>query len=214
VIDLHTHSTYSDGSDTPSVLARRAREAGLHAIALTDHNSLSNAIPLQRLAPFPVIVGEEIKTTEGEIIGLFLTDEIPRGMSPEATVEAIHQQGGVVYIPHPFDRVRRSVLRTEALMEILDQVDVIETYNSRISFPGDVLTAIRFAEKHGKLKGAGSDSHVFWELGNSFVEMPEFTERDGFLQSLAQGSIHGKLTHPVAHLASTITKWRKKYMKR
>ncbi|MHB1161957.1 MAG: PHP-associated domain-containing protein [Chloroflexota bacterium] len=147
-------------------------------------------------------------------MGLFLTDEIPRGKSPGATVEEIRRQGGVVYIPHPFDRVRRSVLRREALMEILDQVDVIETYNSRISFRGDVDAAISFAHAHGKLQGAGSDSHVWWELGNSHVEMPEFEGRDGFLQSLTQGTIRGKLTTPVAHVASSFTKIRNRYLKR
>ena len=187
---------------------------GINCIALTDHNTLSNAVALQRLAPFPVIPGEEIKTTQGEIIGLFLTDEIPRGMSPGATVEAIRQQGGVVYIPHPFDRVRRSVLLPEALMEILEEVNVIETYNSSISFKADVETAIQFADKYEKLKGAGSDSHVWWELGNSYVEMPEFQGAEGFLQAMGEGTIHGKLTHPVAHFASTLTKWRKKYLKR
>ena len=212
--DLHLHSFHSpDGNMSLDTIVHTCLRRGINCIALTDHNRMSNALALQRLAPFRVIAGEEIKTTEGEIIGLFLTDEIPRGMSPGATVEAIRQQGGVVYIPHPFDRIRKSVLRTGALMEILAEVDVIETYNSRISFPGDVATAFRFAEAHGKLKGAGSDAHVWWELGNSCVEMPDF---DGgsqpFLRSLALGKVHGKLSNPVAHLASTITKWRKKYL--
>lgn len=214
--DLHLHSFHSpDCNMSLDTIIRTCLRRGINCIALTDHNKISNALALQRLAPFPVIAGEEVKTTEGEIIGLFLTDEIPRGMSPGATVEAIRRQGGVVYIPHPFDRVRRSVLRTEALLEIVGEVDVIETYNSRISFPADVATAVRFADKYGKLKGAGSDSHVWWELGNSHVEMPEFEGgSEEFLQSLAQGKIHGKLTNPVAHFASTLTKWRKKYLKR
>ncbi|MGE5620881.1 MAG: PHP-associated domain-containing protein [Sphingomonadaceae bacterium] len=213
--DLHLHSQLSpDCNMSLDTIVRTCLRRGIDCIALTDHNSFSAVRRLQSLAPFHVIPGEEIKTTEGEIIGLFLTDEIPRGKSPGATVEEIRRQGGVVYVPHPFDRIRRSVLRREALMEILDQVDVIETYNSRISFHQDVEKAMSFAREHGKLQGAGSDSHVWWELGNSYVEMPDFEGRDGFLRSLAQGTIHGKLTTPLAHVASSFTKIRKKYLKR
>ncbi len=213
--DLHLHSNRSsDCNMSLDTIIQTCLRRGINCIALTDHNTISAALELQRLAPFTVIPGEEIKTTEGEIIGLFLTDEIPRGKSPGATVEEIHRQGGVVYIPHPFDRVRRSVLRRAALMEVLDQVDVIEVYNSRISFRRDVEEAQRFALDHGKLQGAGSDSHIWWELGNSYVEMSEFEDRDSFLSSLAQGTIHGKLTSPAAHFASSLTKLRKKYLKR
>ncbi len=213
--DLHLHSFHSsDCNMSFDTIIRTCVRRGINCIAITDHNSLAAATTLGGLAPFRVIPGEEIKTTEGEIIGLFLTDEIPRGKTPGATVEEIRQQGGVVYIPHPFDRLRRSVLRREALLEIVGEVDVIETYNSRISFKRDVEEARRFALEHGKLQGAGSDSHVWWELGHSYVEMPEFDDRDGFLRSLAQGTIHGKLTSPIAHVASSFTKVRKKYLKR
>lgn len=213
--DLHLHSSISpDCNMSLDTIIRTCLRRGIGCIALTDHNRLSNALALQRIAPFHVIPGEEIKTSEGEIIGLFLADEIPRGMTPGATVEAIRRQGGLIYIPHPFDRVRRSVLRTGALMEILDEVDVVEAYNSRITFPADIQRAVLFAREHGKLLGAGSDAHVWWELGNSVVEMPEFDgSREGFLRALAQGRATGKLTTPLAHAASSFIKWRKKYLR-
>lgn len=212
--DLHLHSFRSpDCNMSLDTIIRTCLRRGINCVALTDHNSLSAAPALQRLAPFPVILGEEIKTTEGEITGLFLTDEIPRGKTPGATVEEIRRQGGVVYIPHPFDRVRRGAIRREALLEILDQVDVIESYNSRISFRADVEAAERFALEHGKLQGAGSDSHVWWELGNSYVEMPEFEGAEGFLRSLAEGKIHGRLSSPAVHLASSFARFRKKYLR-
>jgi predicted metal-dependent phosphoesterase TrpH len=195
-------------------IIRTCLQRGIGCIAITDHNTFAAAMELQRLAPFPVIPGEEIKTTHGEIIGLFISEEIPRGMSPGATAEDIHAQGGVVYIPHPFDRVRKSVIQREALLEIVDLVDVIETRNSRITFKADQEVAERFATEHAKLRGGGSDAHVWWELGHSYVEMREFEGRDDFMASLAAGTVCGKLTSPAAHFASTFTKWHKKYLMR
>ena len=191
-------------------IIRTCVRRGINCIAITDHNTLAAAQKLQQLAPFPVIAGEEIKTTNGEIIGLFLTDEIPRGKSPGETVEEIRRQGGVVYIPHPFDRLRKSVLSRAALMEILLEVDVIEVFNSRISFKADLEIAARFAAEHRKLRGAGSDAHVWWELGHAYVEMAEFEGAEGFLESLRHGRVHGMLSSPVAHIVSTINKWRKR----
>ena len=195
-------------------IIRTCIRLGINCIALTDHNTFAAARELERIAPFLVIPGEEIKTTRGEIIGLFISEEIPRGKSPRDTAEEIHAQGGIVYIPHPFDRVRKSALQRDALLDIIDSVDVIEARNSRTTFPSDQESADRFAEAHDKLRGAGSDAHVWWELGHSYVEMPEFEGAAGFLRALSAGTVHGKLSSPVAHLASTITKWRKKYLVR
>jgi predicted metal-dependent phosphoesterase TrpH len=212
--DLHLHSFRSHDSQTSlDRIIRTCLDRGIDCVALTDHNSFASALELQRLAPFPVIPGEEVKTTEGEIIGLFLQDEIPRGMSAGATAEEIKRQGGVVYIPHPFDRVRNGPLAPGALEEIIAMVDVIETFNSRITFMGDVHAAERFAADHEKLRGAGSDAHVWWELGRAYVEIPEFTGRDGFLESLAQGKVVGRLSSPTVHLFSSYAKWRKRYVR-
>ena len=115
---------------------------------------------------------------------------------------------------HPFDRVRKSVLKKEALLEIVDLVDVIEVLNARITFKRDALSAEQFAVERQKLMGAGSDAHTWWEIGGAYVEIPEFEMgRDGFLQALSQGAIHGKLAWPGVHLASSFTKWRKKYLR-
>jgi predicted metal-dependent phosphoesterase TrpH len=212
--DLHLHSFRSHDSHTGlDRIIRTCLDRGIDCVALTDHNSFASALELQRLAPFPVIPGEEVKTTEGEIIGLFLQAEIPRGMSAGATAEEIKRQGGVVYIPHPFDRVRKGPLAREALLEIIDMVDVIETLNSRITLTGDVRAAERFAADHGKLRGAGSDAHVWWELGRAYVEIPEFEGKEGFLTSLARGKVGGKLSSPTVHLFSSFAKWRKRYLR-
>lgn len=213
--DLHMHSNRSsDGDMNLDTIIQACQRRGIDCIALTDHNQLSAALELQKIAPFKVIAGEEIKTTHGEITGLFLQEEIPRGMSPGATAEEIRRQGGVVYIPHPFDRIRKNVLARDALLEIVDLVDVIEVLNARITFKGDAMAAERFAIEHGKLMGAGSDAHVWWEIGGAYVEVPDFEMgRSGFIQALSEGTIRGKLAWPGVHLASSFTKWRKKYFK-
>lgn len=213
--DLHMHSfRSSDGNMSLDTIIQTCQRRGIGCLALTDHNLLRAALELQKIAPFPVIAGEEVKTTHGEIIGLFLQEEIPRGMSPGAAAEEIRRQGGVVYVPHPFDRVRRSVIAREALLEIVELVDVIEVLNARITFKGDVAMAERFAVEHCKLMGAGSDAHVWQEIGMAYVEMPEFEMgREGFLHALAQGEIHGKLSWPSVHIFSSLNKWRKKYLR-
>lgn len=213
--DLHMHSyRSSDGNMSLDTIIQTCQRRGIDCIALTDHNQLGAALELQKVAPFAVIAGEEIKTTHGEITGLFLQEEIPGGMSPGATAEEIRRQGGVVYIPHPFDRVRKSVLARDALLEIVDLVDVIEVLNARITFKRDAMAAERFAIEHGKLMGAGSDAHVRWEIGGAYVEVAEFEMgRNGFLQALSQGTIHGKLAWPGVHLASSFNKWWRKYLK-
>ena len=213
--DLHLHSDRSpDGNMSLDTIVETCLRRGINCVAVTDHNVFSAAPILQRMAPFRVIPGEEIKTTEGEIIGLFLQEEIPRGMGPRATAEEIRRQGGIVYVPHPFDRLRKGRISPKGLLEILDLVDAVETYNSRITFQGDVREAERFALQHGKLQGAGSDAHVWWELGRSYVEMPEFEGRDGFLASLANGRILGRLSSPAVHLASAFVRARKMHLRR
>lgn len=211
--DLHLHSHRSpDCNMKPETIVRTCQRRGINCIALTDHNTFSGVRDLQRIAPFKVIAGEEIKTTHGEIIGLFLRDEIARGKSPGATAEEIKAQGGVVYIPHPFDRVRKSAMGRDVLLEIVHLVDVIETRNSRITFVADQTAAEQFAADYGKLRGGGSDAHISWELGHSYVEMSEFEGPEQFLSALAKGTVHGKLSSPAVHLASTIAKLRKKYL--
>lgn len=212
--DLHLHSFRSHDSLTSlDRIVSTCIDRGINCVALTDHDSFASALELQRIAPFRVIPGEEVKTREGEIIGLFLQAEIPRGMSAGATAEEIKRQGGVVYIPHPFDRLRKGPLAREALLEIIDMVDVIETFNARITFKSDVRAAESFAATHGKLRGAGSDAHVWWELGRAYVEIPEFDGRDGFLESMARGRVVGKLSSPAVHLFSSYSKLRKKYLR-
>ena len=213
--DFHMHTYHSPDCGTPpQALARRAVRVGLTCIAVTDHNSIQGGLDVQRIAPteLKVIVAEEIKSTMGEITGLFLREPVPRGLPPEETCRLIKEQGGLVSIPHPFDRVRRSVLKQQALDAILPYVDIVEVFNSRTPFLKDSLAALEFAKSHNLLAGAGSDAHHPWELGHVYVEMPPFEGPEEFKDSLRHAQIHSRRSSPLYHLITTWTKWRKKYL--
>jgi predicted metal-dependent phosphoesterase TrpH len=196
-VDLHMHTDHSYDCATPvEVLLASAREQGLGAIAVTDHNEISGALEahaqVERLGPHPpvkVIVGEEVKTDgEGEVIGLFIKEKIPRGLSLKETVAEIKRQGGIVYVPHPFDRMH-SVPDYEHLLKILDDVDAIEVFNPRVAIPAFNEEAVRFAAKYRIVAGAGSDSHVAQGLGSVRIRMRDFEGPDEFLQSLRDAEI-------------------------
>ncbi len=209
--DLHSHTHFSkDGLTTPEEFVRRNVAAGLDCIAVSDHNNIEGARAVERLAPFRVIISEEIKSTEGEIIGYFLNDPIPRDLTPEETVRAIKEQRGLVGVPHPFDRARSSPLKTSALLRILPDVQILETYNARNLLQRDNRRAAAFAAAHSLIPSAGTDAHWGPEVGNTWVEMPDFDDRDAFLEALRAGQIHGHAASPIVHLMSTLAKirWR------
>jgi predicted metal-dependent phosphoesterase TrpH len=192
-VDLHMHTDHSHDCATPvEVLLATAREQGLGAIAVTDHNEISGALQASSLSLQDgpkVIVGEEIKTAgQGEVIGLFIKEKIPRGLSLQETVAEIKRQGGVVYVPHPFDRMH-AVPDYEHLLAILDQVDAIEVYNPRVAIGSFNEEAVRFAAKYRIIAGAGSDSHVAQGLGSVRIKMRDFNGPQEFLQSLADADI-------------------------
>jgi glycosyltransferase involved in cell wall biosynthesis len=190
-VDLHMHTDHSPDCATPvEVLLSTARAEGLGAIAVTDHNEVSGALDAARKAEgIKVIVGEEVKTaSQGEVIGLFLTEKIPRGMTLEETVAEIRRQGGLVYVPHPFDRLH-SVPDYEHLLRILDDIDALEVFNPRVAIGSFNEEAARFAAKYRLIAGAGSDSHVAAGLGSVRVRMRDFDGPAEFLQSLRDAEI-------------------------
>ena len=195
-VDLHMHTDHSMDCATPvEVLLATARDQGLGAIAVTDHNEISGALEAQaKAAQFgvKVIVGEEVKTaSQGEVIGLFLTEKIPRGLTMEETVAEIKRQGGLVYVPHPFDRMH-AVPDYEHLLKIIDDVDAIEVYNPRVAIGSFNEEAERFAAKYRVVAGAGSDSHVAQGLGSVRIRMPDFEGPEEFLEALRVAEIRTK----------------------
>jgi predicted metal-dependent phosphoesterase TrpH len=201
--DLHTHTYFSPDSITsPDKYVQTCLKRSINCVAVTDHGSIGGALAVEKLASFKVIIGEEVESSEGEIIGLFLQEEVPVGLSAEETVQRIKEQGGLVCIPHPFDRFRGEHLAEAALMRILPQVDIIETLNARTIFRRDNERAARFAQEHGLAMSAGSDAHSTRELGRACVEMPEFDGPRQFLAALKEGRIVGRLSSPLVHLHS------------
>jgi glycosyltransferase involved in cell wall biosynthesis len=190
-VDLHMHTDHSYDCATPvEVLLAEARARGLGAIAITDHNEISGAHEARAKADgVKVIVGEEIKTAgQGEVIGLFIEEKIPRGLSMRETIAEIKRQGGVVYVPHPFDRLH-SVPDYEHLLEVLDAVDAIEVFNPRVAITEFNDEAVRFAAKYRIAAGAGSDAHVPQGLGSVRIRMRDFDGPDEFLESLRDADI-------------------------
>ncbi len=195
-VDLHMHTDHSNDCVTPvDVLLATARERGLGAIAVTDHNEISGAHEAREKAAeygVKVIVGEEVKTADqGEVIGLFIEDKIARGMSLEETIAEIRRQGGLVYVPHPFDRLH-SVPDYEHLLRVVGDVDAIEIFNPRIAIPAWNEEAVRFAAKYRIPGGAGSDAHVAHGLGAVRIRMRDFDGPEEFLDSLRDADILGR----------------------
>jgi predicted metal-dependent phosphoesterase TrpH len=182
-VDLHLHSRYShDSSTTLEALVERARECGLDRIALTDHNTAEGALELAMMAPELTIVGEEAKTREGEIIGLFITRRVPPWLRPEDAMDLIHEMGGLTYVPHPLDR-NRSHYRSERIVELADRIDIIETYNPWCEAAAN-RAAAELAAELGKVAATGSDSHGVLELGRSWMEMEPYHSAADFLEKL------------------------------
>jgi predicted metal-dependent phosphoesterase TrpH len=193
-VDLHMHTDHSHDCATPvDTLLSAAKEAGLGAIAVTDHNEVSGAHEAREKARadggIEVIVAEEVKTADqGEVIGLFIEEKIPRGMTLRETIDAIRDQGGLVYVPHPFDRMH-SVPDYEHLLDVVEDVDAIEVFNPRVAFTAFNEEAERFAAKYRIVAGAGSDSHVAAGLGSVKIRMRAFDGPEEFLESLRDADI-------------------------
>jgi glycosyltransferase involved in cell wall biosynthesis len=192
--DLHMHTDHSPDCATPAeLLLETAKDEGLGAIAITDHNEISGAIEAQEIAErvggIKVIVAEEVKTAhQGEVIGLFLSERIERGMSMKETIAEIRRQGGLVYVPHPFDRLH-SVPDYEHLLEIVDEIDILEVFNPRVAFSAFNEEAVRFARKYSIVPGAGSDSHVVQGLGSVKIRLRDFDGPQEFLESMRDADI-------------------------
>ena len=182
-IDLHLHSRYShDGRSTLEELIERCAECGLDRIALTDHNTVEGALALAEIAPDLAIVGEEAKTREGEVIGLFITRRLPPYMRAEDVMDMIHEMGGLTYVPHPLDR-HRSNFSAERIAELAGRIDIIETYNAWCE-PAENQAAARLAKDLEKVSATGSDAHAASELGRSWMEIDDYTTPQDFLEKL------------------------------
>ena len=206
--DLHMHTSWShDCQIEVGELVDHAERVGLGAIAVTDHNVFGGALEAAALArdrELVVIPGEEVKTdTQGEVIGLFLREEIPARMSFGDTIAAIREQGGIVYLPHPFDRIH-TCPDPATIHRHLAEIDVLEVYNARLLFEAYNDEALRFARKYGLQMGAGSDAHVLQGVGTGVLRMRAFDGAEEFQLSLRTAQV---LRRPRSLLYLQSLKW-------
>ncbi|ADI74115.1 PHP domain protein [Methanohalobium evestigatum Z-7303] len=215
--DLHTHTKYSPrcGVTEPKKLVNTAIKKGLDGIAVTDHDTIKGALEAKKFETpdFGVIIGCEVSTDKGELIGLFLQDEIT-STSPEDVIEDIHNQGGIVVVPHPFDEYRSK--RFSSLSEYYKQIDAIEVFNSRCIKEKSNEAARRFANKNNLLMVGGSDAHYLNEVGLGYTDFfwVDDLTRDNMMYALEKSKINirGKKSSLMNHARTKIRKWSKDFV--
>jgi len=208
---MHVHTRHSfDCLTDPARLLKSLAARGLDRICVTDHNEIGTARALRQRHPDLVIAGEEVKTAEGvDVIGLFIDEQIPKGMPARETCRRIHELGGIVYVPHPFAAGKGGGGRILSAIE--DQVDAVEGFNARLHHPSLNERAVAWAKARHLPLGAGSDAHTLAEVGRAWVELPRFTdEPKAFLAALGQGTLHGTASGRAVHVASTWAKVHKR----
>lgn len=210
-VELHSHTEWSkDCVVNFTALQRACERRGVERIAITDHNTADGALAMARLAPEFVIVGEEIMTTEGELLGYFLQETIPAGLTPEETIRRLREQGAVISVSHPFDRLRKGAWQQANLERILPLVDAIETFNARCLYKADNDQALAFAQAHNVLGTVGSDAHSRMEYGMAMLNMPAFTDATSFRAALLEVTPVVRYSSPWVHVNSKTAKWSKK----
>jgi predicted metal-dependent phosphoesterase TrpH len=202
-LEFHCHTNASKDSLTkPADLIKTARRKGLDRLIITDHNSTAGAVAAQKLDPELVIVGEEIMTTKGEILAAFVKEEIPAGLTPQETIKILKEQNAFISVSHPFDRLRKGGWEENDLLEIIEQVDAIEIFNSRCMNPMFNVQAKQFAEKYNLAGTVGSDAHAAFEVGTSVILLDQFEGPEEMRKVIRQAKYQTKLSSWLVHFVS------------
>lgn len=210
-VEFHSHTIYSKDSLTkPEQLIEVCREKGIDRIVITDHNTIAGAKQAQQLAPELIIIGEEIMTTEGEILAAFVEQEIPAGLSSYEVIHILREQNAFISVSHPFDQWRSGHWQLADLINIAPRVDAIEIFNARCMLPRFNRRALEFAEKHDLAGTVGSDAHAAFELGKATMILPEFSNADELCLALQRANYETSLSSPFIHFTSRYAVWRKK----
>ena len=209
-VEFHLHSDFSpDSSNTIDDILSIARKKHIDRLVITDHNSIQGALMAKEKDAERIIIGEEIMTQDGEIIGSYLTEEIPSGLSAIETIDLLQKQNAFISIPHPFDSHRHG-LGFSVLLQVIDKIDAIEVFNARCinhEFNDDALD---FAIKNNLQQTVGSDAHTNMEIGNALLELPVFNNADELRKVIGSGKQIVKYSPPWVHVSSTLTKFGKK----
>ncbi len=213
-VELHTHTIYSkDCLLQLDEIQTIVQEHNIDKLAITDHNTAHGALEMARMYPMWVIPGEEVMTTDGEILAWYIKEEVPPGLTPIETIKRFRDQEAVIGVSHPFDRLRRGAWSPAGLLEIVDLIDAIEVFNSRCIFNDDNAKALAFAKEHGKLMTCGSDAHTKREYGQAILKTRPFANNAaGLRQALQDATREEALSGPFVHLDSTFAKWVKRFI--
>jgi hypothetical protein len=210
-VELHSHTIYSrDCLTSLEMVVAMCKKRGIDRLAITDHNTAEGALALAKIAPDLVIVGEEIMTTRGEILAYFMKESIPAGLTPDETIRRLRDQGAVISVSHPYDRLRKGAWDEPDLLAIFDQVDAIEIFNSRCIYPEDNEKAQKLATVRGKPGTVGSDAHIPFEFGRATLTMQPFEGAGDFFEALKHAVPVTTYSPGWVHLGSTQAKWLKK----
>ena len=209
-VELHLHTRYSPDSLLPlETMVERARELGVDRVAVTDHNEIKGALAAKELAPDLVIVGEEVQTTVGELLGYFMTEKVPAGLPPKEAIQRLKAQGAVISVAHPFDKRGYKAWPWDELAELVPLLDAVEVFNSRCLTQDFNKQAQAFADAHGLAGTVGSDAHSSIELGMATLTMAPFQSAEEFRESLKTATAQVKASPPYVRLYSKHAKMTK-----
>ncbi len=202
-VEFHCHTIYSkDSLVRPHQLVEAARRKGLDRVIITDHNSIGGALEAKRLAPDLIIVGEEVMTTQGELLAAFVSEELPAGLEPLEAIRRLRAQAAFISVSHPFDVFRSGHWQLSDLLEIIPLVDAVETYNSRCMTMQPNHKAREFARLHDLAGTVGSDAHTAIELGRAVLFLEAFNDAESLKQVIRTGLEQVVLSSPLIHLSS------------
>lgn len=209
-LEFHCHTQFSkDSLVSPRVLVETCRRRAIDRVVVTDHNVIAGALAARDLDPERVIVGEEILTTEGELLAAYVTKQVPAGLAPQEAIDRLRSQGAFISVSHPFDRWRKGGWDVRPLLEIIELVDAIEVYNSRCMLPRFNRLAAEFARAHRLAGTVGSDAHAAWELGRATLLLPAFDNGTELRDAIPGATAQVRWSPPWVHLASRYATLRK-----
>jgi predicted metal-dependent phosphoesterase TrpH len=209
-VEFHCHTCYSkDSLVRPADLVARCYNKGIDRVIITDHNETAGALEAQSIDPERVIIGEEVMTTQGELLAAFVKERLPPGLHPMEAISCLRDQGAFISVSHPFDKIRSGSWQPEDLLAITPHVDAIEVFNSRCISDKTNQLAQEFASEHKLAGTVGSDAHTLRELGRAVMIVPEFSDADGLRRVLHQADSHTHLSSPFIHFTSRWAVWRK-----
>ena len=209
-VEFHCHTIYSkDSLATPHQVVETCHRKGIDRVVITDHNRIAGALAAKSLDPEQVIIGEEIMTSQGELLAAFVQEEIPAGLEPMEAIEGLRTQGAFISVSHPFDALRSGHWQAEDLLAVVPHIDAIETFNARCMRSSFNSEAQTFAQEHELLGTAGSDAHALFEYGKATMLLPKFDDATSLKAALEQVEHDVALSSFWVHFSSRYAVWRK-----